>query len=397
MRRLNLGLLLAAMPLPVLADGGLAELDALALADSAVSQPQADTPLHGQLQLSRWQSSHWQGFASVRLDSVLQSGLRAVLANRLDFRPQAGGPAQVNSLQEAYLSWQPSTGQALDVGRINPRSGVARGFNPLDVWRDSGLRAATSADPASTRDNRLGVVMLRAQQLYDGGSVGVLLAPALASAANPAPWSPDWGSSNRRERWQLQASAAGSGSLRTQYLLAGGAGEALQPGVAASLLWGDATTLYAEASASRSHDLAGGGARRWRALAVAGGSYTTVGKLTLAAEYHHNGRALSQAEWGQLSGRSYGQYRQRASQAALPATRQQLFFYADWQDFLRPQLAATALLRHDLADHSRFTRLSLRQQGDRSALTLSHERGRGRPYGHFTTPARWQLAADWYF
>ena len=129
-----------------------------------------------------------------------------MLADRLDFRPQAGGPAQVNSLQEAYLSWQPSPAQALDVGRINPRGGVALGFNPLDVWRDSGLRAAVSTDPASARHNRLGVVMLRAQQLYDGGSVGVLLAPALAGAANPAPWSPDWGSSNRRERWQLQAS-----------------------------------------------------------------------------------------------------------------------------------------------------------------------------------------------
>ncbi|MGL6047789.1 MAG: hypothetical protein ACRC02_15175 [Vogesella sp.] len=276
MRCLSLCLLLVAVPPSLLADTN-AELDALALADSAVSQPQADTPLHGQLQLSRWQGGHWQGFASVRLDSVLQPGLRAVLADRLDFRPLAGGPAQVNSLQEAYLSWQPSPGQALDVGRINPRSGVALGFNPIDVWRDSGLRAATSADPTSARDNRLGVVMLRAQHLYDGGSVGVLLAPALASAANPAPWSPDWGSSNRRERWQLQASTTGSGSLRMQYLLAGGAGEALQPGVAASLLWGDATTLYGEASASRSHDLAGSGAHRWRALAVAGGSYTTAG------------------------------------------------------------------------------------------------------------------------
>ncbi len=79
-----------------------------------------------------------------------------------------------------------------------------------------------------------------------------------------------------------------------------------------------------------------------------------------------------------------------------PATRQQLVIYADWQRFLHPQLAAMARLRHDLANHGHFICLSLRQQGDRSALALSHECGRGRPLGHFTTPACWQLAASRY-
>lgn len=397
MPRVSLWLLLAALPLPALADSN-AELDALALADAAVSQPQADSPLHGQLQLSRWQGSHWQGFASVRLDSVLQPGLRAVLADRLDFRPQAGGPAQVNSLQEAYLSWQPSPEQALDVGRINPRGGVALGFNPLDVWRDSGLRAAASTDPASARDNRLGVVMLRAQQLYDGGSVGVLLAPALASAANPAAWSPDWGSSNRRERWQLQASVAGSGSLRTQWLLAGGAGEALQPGVAASLLLGDATTVYGEASASRRHDLAGGGTRRWRALGVLGLGYTAATRLTLHAEWHYNGQALAAGDWAALQGQAYGRYRQAAQQAALASTRQQWFLHAEWQDFLRPGLVATAMLRHDRVDDSRFFSAGLRWQGDRLALGVKAERSLGRPGSHYGgQPLRWQLFSNFYY
>jgi len=397
MPRLPLCLLLAAMPLPALADTS-AELDALTLADTAVSQPQSDSPLHGQLQLSRWQGSQWQGFASVRLDSVLQPGWRVVLADRVDFRPQAGGPAQVNSLQEAYLSWQPSPAQALDMGRINPRSGVALGFNPLDVWRDSGLRAAASADPASARDNRLGVVMLRAQQLYDGGSVGVLLAPALASAANSAPWSPDWGSSNRRERWQLQASVAGSGSLRTQWLLAGGAGETLQPGVAASLLLGDATTVYGEASASRRHDLAAGGARRWRALGVLGLGYTAATRLTLHAEWHYNGQALAAADWAALQGQAYGRYRQAAQQAALAPTRQQWFLHAEWQDFLRPGLVATAMLRHDRVDDSRFFSTGLRWQGDRLALGVNAERGLGRLGSHYGGQAlRWQLFSNFYY
>ena len=384
-------------PLLALAD----DLSALDIADAAPEVATTAKTWQLAANLTLGKDGQRQGWLQLRADAPLAPGWRFLLANRLDARWQDHQEQHTNSLQEAYLSWQPQPDSALDVGRINPRSGVALGFNPTDVFRDAGLRATVSNAPGSARENRLGVVMLRGQKLWDGGSASALFAPRLASAANPAPWSPDWGSSNRRDRWQLQLSQRLAEGIAPQWLLSGGAGEATQLGMNLSLLANDATTVYAEISTARQRglaDTAEQNKRRWRTLAALGGGYTTASKLTANVEYHYNGLALDDNHWRQLRGADYGRYRQLASAQQLSPTRREVFIFLRQEDFLRSKLELNLLLRHDLADRSRFTRLALRQQGDHAALTLSRERGSGQPYSRFGgQPAHWQLSIDGYF
>ena len=54
----------------------------------------------------------------------------------------------MNSLREAYLSWQPASGASiLEAGRINLRYGPGYGYYPTDFFRDGSLRTSTTADP----------------------------------------------------------------------------------------------------------------------------------------------------------------------------------------------------------------------------------------------------------
>ena len=88
----------------------------------------------------------------------LGSGLRAVISDRLDQihpRDLAGLDETVNSLREAYLSWQPEgSGTAVEFGRINLRYGPGYGYNPTDFFRDGSLRTRTTANPFALRENR---------------------------------------------------------------------------------------------------------------------------------------------------------------------------------------------------------------------------------------------------
>jgi hypothetical protein len=102
--------------------------------------------------------------------------MRAVLSDRLDIDWQHGFSQrdEVNTLKEAYLSWQPRNDVILDVGRVNQYSGVAIGYNPSDFFRGGALRSPVSVDPTSIKTDRQGSVMLRGQALWEGRSVTAL-------------------------------------------------------------------------------------------------------------------------------------------------------------------------------------------------------------------------------
>src|SRR5207244_12924542 len=99
--------------------------------------------------------------------SPFATGWRAVLSDRLDhMRPSDGAADTINSLREAYVSWQPqSASTVVDAGRVNLRYGPGYGYNPTDFFRDGALRTITSIDPFALRENRLGTVVARGQRL----------------------------------------------------------------------------------------------------------------------------------------------------------------------------------------------------------------------------------------
>ena len=67
--------------------------------------------------------------------------------------------------------------------------------------------------------------MLRAQALWNGGSLTAIYSPKLADKPSDGAFNPDWGATNSRARWLMAYSQKLSDGLSPQWLLSGGAGQ----------------------------------------------------------------------------------------------------------------------------------------------------------------------------
>ena len=256
----------------------------------------------------------------------LSPGLRAVVSDRIDhiYPADAGAGATVNSLREAYLSWQPEAANTiLELGRVNLRYGPGYGYNPTDFFRDGSLRTRTTANPFALRENRLGSVMLRAQRLWTEGSLSVAYSPKLADRPNADGWSLDLGSTNNRDRALIVLGSQFSQRVSGQVLVYKEAGASPSLGASLTALLSDAAVAHLEASRGSEPELlnralAFPGVPVTRNRFVGGITYTTLGKLSVTAEYQYNGFALDQSRWSALGA-------QPATQVAylLEASRRQ--------------------------------------------------------------------------
>ncbi len=328
----------------------------------------------------------------LQVDTRLGAQWRAVLSNQLDQRwqHQFNSPHAINTLREAYLSWQPQPERALDIGRINARFGVAMGYNPTDYFRAGANRSITSADPASLKKNRQGSVMLRGQTLWDGGSLTAILSPRLVDQPSDAPFSLNVGATNPQHRWLIALTQRLSDTLQPQWLLFGEQQQAPQLGFNLTGVLGQASVVYVETSVGRSRSqlaqaVPGPDDRTLRTRLATGLTYTTNNKLSLTAEYQYNGAALSANAWRALAQPTpvaqaqYLLYRQwLLARLDLP-TRQAVFLYASWQDALLKQLDLNAMLRLNADDHSRLAWLEARYHWPRADLALQWQHLHGRP------------------
>ena len=169
--------------------------------------------------------------------------------------------------------------------------------------------------------------------------------------------------------------------------------------VLAALLFaiGAATVLHLESSSGRSPDqlaqalpaLAPCSCNGWHNRLSAGLTHTTASKLTLTAEYHHNGAGLDGDDWRRLRqgpAPAYALYRQWAASAQEMPTRRAVFLHGTWQDALLPRLDLSAMHTLDLTGgapelHPRFRELVRHARGegirviDRCNLTILSESG----------------------
>lgn len=321
------------------------------------------------------------------------TGLRAVFSDRLDLiHPRdPGADETVNSLREAYLSWQPDSGNTvLEFGRINLRYGPGYGYNPTDFFRDGSLRAVTTADPFALRENRLGTVMLRGQRLWTGGSLSVAFSPKLADRPNPDGWSLDLGSTNNRDRALVALGTQFSSSISSQVLLYKEDG--LSPTVGANMtaLLSDAATAHLEWTRGKEPDLLS------RALAlptpastrnrfVGGATYTTFGKLSITAEYQYNGFGLNQSNWAALGAAPAVQiaYLREGLRLQELAPRQAYLIYVTQKGLGLKDLDLTAYIRFNPGDNSRLAWLELRHHWSNFDLTFQLQQNIGRSTSEF--------------
>ncbi|MGL4997113.1 MAG: hypothetical protein ACRC6G_13185, partial [Deefgea sp.] len=303
----------------------------------------------------------------LQIDTALTPELRFVLANRLDVNGQDHRHETVNTLKEAYLSWQMSNNTALDTGRINQRNGVAMGFNPSDYFKVGALRSVVSIAPSSLRENRLGAGMLRGQYLWDSGAVSALFAPKLGDHRESASFALDLGASNPLARWQVSATQKISDGLAPQLIVFGEQGQSPQVGLNLSVLASDALSVYAEYSGGQSASLLNQSKQvdsptRFYSRLATGATYTFPANISLNLEYQYNGAALSKADWQALwqQPAAYWAYRSQVFQAQDMPTQHAAFAFLTWNDAIVADLDLNWMLRHDLVDHSQQSWLEAR-------------------------------------
>lgn len=419
--RSGLGLLivlawLQAMP----ASAADAESDALNL-ESAAAAPAADAIRDTKISIEgavgnssqRYQlGSQDTGRASFDLSHTarLAPGWRAVFSDRLDhiYPAGTGRDSNINSLREAYVSWQPEGGNSvLEFGRVNLRYGPGYGYNPTDFFRSGSLRVLTTADPVALRENRLGTVMLRGQRLWADGSLSVALAPKLADRPNMDGWSLDLGSTNNRSRALIALGTQFSQRVSSQLLLY--KEDSLSPTLGASLtaLLSDAAVAHLEGSRGSEPDLLS----RARGLAgptstqnrfTGGITYTTLGKLSVTFEYLYNGFALNEAGWSALAPTPIAQFAYLREGLRLQelAPRQAYMIYVTQKSLGLKNLDLTAFLRINANDYSRLAWIELRHHWPSFDLAFQLQQNMGRSNSEFgILPDRrlMQVVGSYYF
>ena len=336
---------------------------------------------------------------------------RMAVSDRLDdvHPTETGSRSTLNSLREAYASWQDESGQHIaEFGRINLRNGPAYGFNPTDYFRDGALRAVTTADPFALRENRLGTVVARYQRLWAGGGMSLALAPKLTNASSNGSLSLDLGATNSRNRALATWSTKVSDKLSGQLLAYAEQGKGPQLGASMTALLSDAAVGHLEFSRGRDDDLfsakvLGQPRQITRNRLSAGATYTTASRLALTAEYEYNGFAPGRAAWdaGAPAGLgAFGSYLRAAQSRQDISARSAWLLYASQKSLLLKNLDFTALLRLNAEDRSRLGWLELRYHWPSFDGALQWQTASGRSSSEFgLLPYRQslQVLGAWYF
>lgn len=391
---------------------------ALALADQtrAEAKQASDWQVSAEAALS--ESTPRTGSAThaqrLSLDAYYDRGFarhwRAVLSNRLDlaWRGDITEDSFIDTLKEAYLTWQPQPDAIVDLGRVNLRYGVATGYNPTDYFRAGALRSIVSVAPASLRENRLGAVMARGQTLWAGGAATALYSPKLSDHVNQSPFSPDFGATNNQDRWLLALSQKLAPDFDPQWLVFGASHESPQLGLNLTTLVNDATVAFLEWSSGRSRSLAAQALAlsddaTFRVRAAGGATYTAPAKLSVTLEYDYNGAGLDEDAWNALRNgpaSDYARYRTFVATRQEPPTKQNAFVFARWQDALVVHLDVSAMQRVTLVDRSRLSWLEARYHWDQADVALQwqrHHGDAGSEFGALVQSQIWQLVLTYFF
>ncbi|HEU4374220.1 MAG TPA: hypothetical protein VFS02_12060 [Telluria sp.] len=334
------------------------------------------------------------------VDSTIGGGWRGIFSDALDLRRQVqpGERATINTVKEAYLSWQPDAGIAFDMGRINARYGVAVGYNPTDYFRTGANRSIVSIDPVSLKTRRQGSVMLRAQRLWDSGSLTALVSPKLASEPHDGAFDLDVGATNYANR-MLIAYSQRVGSFTPQVLLSKEGEHSPQVGLNVTSVLGSAAVAYVEWSGGRSASQLGQALGRpeesvFRSRVASGVTYNAPNKLSLTLEYQHDGGALSREGSEALAPLERLAYRLWVQNRLEMVNRQSWFAYANWPDAMMSNLDFNAMLRQNTDDHSRQGWIEARYHWKRTDLALQWQQQSGTPASEFGAyPQRRSLQA----
>ena len=340
----------------------------------------------------------WQErlFFDVRKEYHVADRLNFTLSDRLNFRGEddldfPNHENVINDLREIYLGWQATDRTYLDAGRINLKSGVALGYNPTDFFRTRAVVEPLSADPTALREDRLGTLMLRGQQLWGHGSFIAAFAPKVASPSaiytnlNLPSVNPMFDRTNAHARFLLQSSVNVTSDFSPEFLVYR-EGNETRFGANLAESVGQKVVTYLEWSGGRRASLIDEALRYGRETGTLpaaapsalpdssheafqnelslGVSYTTESRVTFNLEYHLNQPAFTHADWSNWFAPGNGRgaaspiarqlwyLRNYALDQQDPISRHSAFLRADWVDAFIPKLELIGFVNTDVYDGS---------------------------------------------
>ncbi|WP_231936053.1 MULTISPECIES: hypothetical protein [Burkholderia] len=379
---------------------------ALNLADATpAAAPEAAKPWKFSVQdAMRWSDNRdaptsWRNQLSIefQFDHALTPSLGVHFAMRFDrFDPlsaNADSHRDVMLVKEAYASWKPSPYLALDAGRINQRIGAAIGYNPTDFFKAGAVSLDVPPDPDSRHTNRLGTVAVRAQRVWDSGSVALMLAPRLASRSVPGdPFaSSDLQRTNGVDRWMLVGSQRLTPTIQPQWVLYGESGQSPQFGQNLSVLLGNAVVAYAEWTGGWRPSLIGASTgrgnqdRAFRTRSSFGFTWTLPVDLSLTAELQSNSGGASASQWRALQASdpyAWGRAVRTSIFAQELPSRHGLFLMAAWRNFIVRRVDLTGFAQLDLGAGRQYW-LELRRRFDKFDVALQFLRQTGPSWSRY--------------
>jgi hypothetical protein len=271
-----------------------------------------------------------------------------------------------NDFREAFASYEIVAQTFLEIGRINLKNGPALGYNPTDFFKPRTQVSLASIDPSASRENRLGVLMVKGQKLFDGGALTVAFAPDVQHSSQLlmsvfASFDPRFGQTNSDAR-VLASFNYDIGGLSPQVLIFHD-NIGTHFGASLSHVIGKSVVTYAEWAGVNSGSLSRravnfgqetgtlpAGAptgpqlsttRSFQNDAAIGASWTSSYRMTVNLEYHYHQSGFTHGDFDQwiALGRSSRLLadelwfiRSYAMDQQEPLMRQQLFLRVDWQD-----------------------------------------------------------------
>jgi len=309
-------------------------------------------------------------------------------------------------LKEAYVSWQQSPTQFIDIGRINIKNGVATGLNPTDYFKVGAVIDHNTEDVSQLRDARLGTVLIKGQKLWDGGSLTLLASPKMSDKNGR--WYSDKGviglnvqKSNAYQRSMLVFTHKLSEDFSPEHIYYNESGNhnlGLNVSKAISNQWlsyvewsvGKRRNLIDEALLkARSENLLSPSIAQWfpddkgeyyQHQFVMGASYTSALNITTNLEYLYNEAGLSKTDVEDLFTAGVNSQNNPMAQgqllsiSGLAKTRGEsfgqhtLFLRSNWLDAGEDGLNLTGLLFYDLNDDSYLIQAEIAYELNSNAL-----------------------------
>jgi len=83
------------------------------------------------------------------------------------------------NLKELYYKGKISEKNLFEIGRVNIKEGVARGFNPTDYFKGT-TSLTLSTDPKERKDNRLGSLLIQDTMFFDNMTLKAIYSPKIS-------------------------------------------------------------------------------------------------------------------------------------------------------------------------------------------------------------------------